>query len=225
MASAKMTLIGLHDYLDGRLWDKLQLPAYFDKDVLINTILLKCGEFEVMYPNPGFMMTFIGIWADKNQRFFEHLAAAMQEEYKPLANYDRYEEFEDHATGSGTTSGDYTDTDHTLNVGSDTGTTGDTTENQVSAFNATNYQPRDKQTGTGSHTNQTREDITRDSSGSRGARSSDRTDSNHKGHMWGNIGVTTTQAILLEEIRVSAISPYDLIADMFSNEFSVKVYI
>lgn len=209
MATAKLTLIGLDHYTDGAIWSGLSLPSYFNKEEVINNILLNFGEFGVLYPNPDAMTTFITIWSKKYQRFFARLAAAMQEEYLPLANYDRHEEWTDKSKGTTTGSGTITD---------DTRTTDDsTTTGKVSAYNESGFQNRDQQitdaAGTSKSTNKqnTKSDMTGEGT--------------HTGHVWGNIGVKTTQSILLEEIRVSAISPYDLIAELFSNEFLIKIYV
>ena len=225
MASAKITLFGLDEYTDGAIWDGLNLPSYFDRDVVINTILWKCGEYECICPDPTMLTKLIRLWSLKNSRFFARLAAAMQENYKPLANYDRFEEFEDHATGSGTTTGNSTNSESGSGRTGRQGDTQDTTTNRVSAFNASEFQNRDESISSGTESEDVTTNESRSAESNTKASSTDKQDSTHSGHMWGNIGVTTTQAILLEEIRVSAISPYELIADIFSNEFSVKVYI
>ena len=209
MATAKITLIGLHNYTHGDIWDGLTLPAYFTKSDVINNILLKCGEFEVIYPSADLMKSFIALWSATNQRFFTRLAAAMDEKYLPLANYDRIEEWKDETTsvGSGSSSSDSSDNVTTNNV-----STG-----QVSAFNATTFQDRDKTIDNGGSTTV--------GSTSGDFENENNITSDRSGHIYGNVGVMTTQAILREEISVSAISPYDIIADVFSNAFCVKVYI
>lgn len=193
MATSKITLIGLHNYSDGTIWNGLQLPEYFDRQTVIDNILLRCGEFEVLYASEEIMKSFISLWSMKSQRFFEHLAAAMEEEYLPLANYDRHEEWTDESTGHS----------------EGTGTTKGATTGKVSAFNETGFQNRDQSITDDTMTSKT------DATG-RG---------DHTGHVYGNIGVMTTQKILMEEIAVSSISPYDIIADDFSNEFCIKIYV
>lgn len=126
MATAKITLIGLHNYSDGHIWDDFTLPAYFDKDTAINTILLTGGEFESLYANPDSLKGFIKIWCLKNERFFERLADLMTKEYEPLENYDRHETWHDEGTSSseGSSSGE--------------------DEGKVSAFNSSAYENREK---------------------------------------------------------------------------------
>ena len=62
---AKMTLIGLYNYLYDEnlddpdvLFSGLTVPAdTYDLDLLKATILLRGGGFEVMYPDPDFLRT------------------------------------------------------------------------------------------------------------------------------------------------------------------------
>lgn len=197
MATAKLTLIGLDHYTDGSIWSGLKLPSYFNKETVVNTILLRCGEFGVLYPDADAMTAFIRIWSNKSQRFFEHLAAAMEEEYLPLANYDRHENWTDKTNGKSSGKSKITDS------GTSTG--------KVSAYNESGFQNRDQQTSNSTNN----ADQSNEMSGT----------SEHVGHVYGNIGVKTTQSILLEEIRVSAMSPYDIIADVFAAEFCIKVYV
>ena len=178
MASAMMTTIGLENYLSGEdksLFDLLNLPDGIDKEVLTGSILMRAGEFEVLYPNPYFMRDAIGLWGRKHYRTFEKWVNALNIEYDPLYNYDRTEEYSDTHTGkydksvdsslsgSDTRSDDFTRTDnltqsddHTrtdnLSQSDDHTRTDDlkstndvTTTNDVSAFNDSAYSPKDKQ--------------------------------------------------------------------------------
>ena len=50
-------------------------------------------------------------------------------------------------------------------------------------------------------------------------------DYDHKSHMWGNIGVTTATAMQKEFLELyEAWNLYDKIADIFAEEFCIKVY-
>lgn len=126
MATAKITLIGLHNYSDGAIWDDFALPDYYDKDTAVNTILLQGGEFESLYANPDSLKGFIKIWCLKNERFFERLADLMAKEYEPLENYDRHESWHDEGTSSST------------------GESAGEDEGKVSAYNSSDYENRDK---------------------------------------------------------------------------------
>ncbi len=178
MASAMMTTIGLENFLAGEnksLFDLLNLPDGIDKEVLTGSILMRAGEFEVLYPNPYFMRDAIGLWGRKHYRTFEKWVNALNIEYDPLYNYDRTEEYtdthkgdykkenEDISSGNNKRTDDLTRTDnlsqsddHTrtdnLSQSDDHTRTDDlkstndvTTTNDVSAYNDSAYSPKDKQ--------------------------------------------------------------------------------
>ena len=102
MSQAKITLIGLENYLnpDQSLFDKMTLPEDIDKDTLIGSILMRCQEFELLYSDPYFMQDAISIWSRKNYRTFDKWVKALNIEYDPLYNYDRTEEYTDTHSGS-----------------------------------------------------------------------------------------------------------------------------
>ena len=96
MSTAMMTTIGLENYLSGQnksLFDNMALPAGIDKDILVGSIMISAGEFEVLYPDPYFMQTMIGLWSKKHYRTFDKWVKALDIKYDPLNNYDRTEEY------------------------------------------------------------------------------------------------------------------------------------
>lgn len=192
MATAKLTLIGMYNY-DDTLFEGLQLPDYFDKETLVNTILLAGGEFGALYPNVDFMKQAITLWSAKNQRYFERLAKLMQIDYEPLENYNRKEDWTD--KGSGSSESEFE------NDSTNTG--------QVSAFNSSDFENRDKSTG-------------KDTGKSSG---SSEYENHREGYARGNIGVMSSQDMYLQEMSVLGISPYDVLAGDFINEFCIKLYV
>lgn len=52
----------------------------------------------------------------------------------------------------------------------------------------------------------------------------EQTSGKHKGRMWGNIGVTTTQQMIEEERKVVKFDIYDYIAECFKAEFCLMIY-
>ena len=102
MASAKITLMGLSQYMamcDKSLWDEFILPAGIDRDVLVDSIILRSGEFEVLYAEPDFYKQAINAFFRKHNRTFTKWYETLQLEYNPIENYDRMEEWNDKATG------------------------------------------------------------------------------------------------------------------------------
>ena len=110
MSSAKITLIGLSKF-DNSLFDDLQLPDGIDKELFVNSLLLKGGEFETLYPDPEFMRYSIAVWGRKWYRTFAEWLKGTQAEWNPIHNYDRFEESEDkdNKTFGNKTTADYSD--------------------------------------------------------------------------------------------------------------------
>jgi len=260
---ANLTLIGLYNY-DQTLFDGLTFPENIDKTDAVNEILMKSGEFEILYADPEFMKLAISHWGRKHQRTFEKWITALNIEYDPLYNYDRTEEFTDTEKISGTDSrsenntGNYSDrtTGSNNNNVTDSGsesisssatesgfTSGDT-ENKVSAYDSSSYQPKDmqEQSSNSSRNGSTSEERernlttystgsdTRTSSGNNtevnsesGSHGEDRT-LKHTARFFGNIGVTTSQQMLQSELEIARFNIYEQIADLFVDEFCIQVY-
>lgn len=200
MAKAKITLTGLYNFTDGAIFDDANFPADLDRKILINQILMQCGEFEVLYADPEFLRGAIAQWAAVWYRTFYKWIEALKIEYDPLYNYDRYESWTDEGTGSQSSSyKDRSDSDAT-------------TESRVSAYNSSTYQPSGKTINDGG-------------SSSEGSGSSESAGvSKHTGHLYGNIGVTTSQQMLKDELDIARFSIYESIANMFMSEFTIPVY-
>lgn len=281
MSSAKLTLIGFDRWMkesDEDLFKAFNdLPYGIDKDVLVNNILLRGGEFEVIYSDPYFMQEAIYTWLAKWQRTLEKWLAALAVEYDPLNNYDRTEEYTDEE-GISDSRSDSRSRTNTLSLNEEnqheeeqhgdnqsssastsaaaTNTTGTdessgTEENTVSAFDASTYQPHDKkETSTSSETSSSTGTTSTNAATSAGEDSSTVSGSDtrsmgqagaeseqsigafgrertltHTAHLFGNIGVTTSQQMLEAELSISEWNLYDHITDLFLTEFIIPVYI
>lgn len=107
MSKAKITLIGLNNYCVAKgysLFDRVSIPKGIDRDMLIHAILLRAGDFEVLYPNPEFMKDVIDSLFMRWYRTFEKWVNALNIEYDPLSNYDRKEEWTDNSKADASTS-------------------------------------------------------------------------------------------------------------------------
>lgn len=152
------------DY-DNTVFDNLTLPEDVDAEDVIDRILLKYGDTPLYAPDPDVIKYYIGKWSARRMLSWNRYKAAIETQYKPLDNYDRYEK----------------------------GTS--TAENTISADNASTYQPDSKTT------------VTPDL------------------HTYGNIGVTTSQQMLAQELDiVHRLDLIDYIADDFRSEFCLDVY-
>ena len=204
MSAATMTLIGLYNW-DNTIFDKLNIPEALNKNTLVNNILLRSGEFEVMYADPDFMKDAIGMFSDTWQPTFERWVNALAIEYDPLENYDRKEDWSDtrNAYESGSSSS------------STSGTTSSTTTNKVSAYDA----------GDALTTRDQAQTYGADGSSSSGSSSSSSHEgAKHNGRVHGNIGVTTSQTMLLSELDLGYWNVYEKITDLFLTNFVIPVY-
>lgn len=168
---AKLTIVGMYNY-DQSLFDGLTFPTGIDKDIAVNEILMRSGEFCALYTDPIFMKLQIGIWGQKHERTFKKWIDALSMTYNPLENYDRQEITSGNSTKTTamTTTADYSDNrtvDLTDELTHDTEskrtadlnekTTNNTTdtngqmfpgndETLVSAYDSSTYEPKEKQT-------------------------------------------------------------------------------
>lgn len=194
--SATMTLIGLYNYQDD-LFDDLSLPEGIDKQTFIDNLLLRSGDFELLYPNGDFMKDAIRVWSAKWYATFDRWVKALAIEYDPLENYDRQEHWTDSNSGSAS--------------GSASGSTGSTTTNNVSAYDGGNtYTPKDQMVVSGT-----------DSSSSSSSSSSS---GEHTGRIHGNIGVTTSQQMLISELDLGYWNLYERMIGLFLTDFVLPVY-
>lgn len=120
MSKAKITLIGLNNYCVARgysLFDQVLIPSGIDRDMLIHAILLRSGDFEVLYPNPDFMQDVINSLFKRWYKTFAKWEKALNIEYDPLSNYDRKEEWTD-SSNADTSTYSSSNSDGTLKVSS-----------------------------------------------------------------------------------------------------------
>lgn len=307
MASAKMTLIGMYNYRDD-IFNELVLPSGIDADLFKQSLLMKGGEFEVLYPDPDFLKYSIKIWSSKWFRTFSEWLRGTEQRWNPIYNYDRFEESrnENRKEFDSKTTADYSDqrrvdlddtrtadltekrtadledenikyltdkrtadlNEKTVFDNTDTTTQTDqmTTEHQVAAYDSSSYSPSSKDivdngqskidhtgdvtnattgtdinehsgTDTMKHTGtdtteHTGTDIMKhtgtDNTARKGTLSdntgSEQTHDIHEAHLYGNIGVTTSAAMLKEFYDVSSWSLYDHMSDVFISELLIPVY-
>lgn len=251
MATAKMTLIGFNKWMldnNDDLFAFLNVPSGIDKDLLINNILMKGGEFEVLYSDPDFMKNMVGVWSQKWQHTMQRWIDALSIDYNPLENYDRMENWTDVNVRENRT--DASDSRNTTNIKSgqnernenanavdnSTSSGSGATENTRSAFDSSSYQPHDKSTtsstGTNSSVGSTQakgdskdfENTVTADAGSNNALNKNNELLNKVGRAHGNIGVTTSQQMLQSELDLYFWNLYDEIADLFLSEFCIYVY-
>lgn len=220
----RMTMIGLYNY-DSTLFDMLTLPEGIVKEDFINSFLLKYGECPVIYPQWEFMQFALGVWGKKWYHSIERIIYAFTEEYNPLHNFDRHEDYTDTEDIDRATAAAVTGTSSTSSETDETAGSTDSTENTVSAYNSDQYQPDNKSDTTGSATRNTTGSIT--GSDTRNETGTDNTDRElqHSGHLYGNIGVTESTTMLMHEKELREnYSIIDIVCDMLYREICIYVY-
>ena len=204
MSSATQTLLGLYQIgkaRDKNFFDKLTFPDGIDHDLAVTNILHEAGDYEVLYNDLDLMCNACELFSAKWQRTFEKWLAVMNIDYEPLENYNRLEHWSDSESTSESTS--TSTSDETSNSA--------TTENDISAFNAETLQ------------NDTSAATTAETAGHALNQSKhDRLNYfDHEGRVHGNIGVTTTQAMYLEEWELSKLNLYHEIYVLFARELLI----
>ena len=240
MSDSKITMIGLYkwkSYENGDLFELMNLPEGIDKDTVVANILEKSSEFEVMYPDAEYVHDSIKFWSKRWYWTFDKWIKAINIEYDPLYNYDRTEEWTDNNTHSDddtinskrNVSGDITGTDD-LNQTTHAQGTADV-EVKKSAYDSSSYSPYEKTISatTDDGTNQTHDETVTHSTSvddyDESKKNAGQFENVHRGRMYGNIGVTTSQQMLQSELDVAMFNLYDQIADIFINEYCIPVYI
>lgn len=239
MSSSKLTMIGMYNY-DNSLFDSITLPSGINKDVLIPEILRQCDEFEILYPNLDFLKAVIGNWSQKHYRTFEKWVEGLAEEFNPLHNYDRHEIYTDTKGSNEAVTETKEDRSNRsaqdANISSSLSQTSTASSNEndrkVSAYDASTYQPKEKEEGksSGSGNGVSSNESHTNSLDQSDNTSNGRSDRNlneviqHEAHLYGNIGVTTSTQMLEDFLRVERWNIYEHIAELFVDEFCIRVY-
>lgn len=224
----KMTMLGFYNY-DGTIFDDLTFPEGIDKQLAVNSILTRCGEFEVLYPNLDFLKFQIKTWGDKHYRTFDKWVSALAKEYEPLYNYDRTEQ----ESNTRTIGKSNTESQNSTRNGANSESTSES-ENSTGS-NTEGVNAYDNRQG---FADKSKTDTTAEM-GRTGSRETSLTDSeniqtasngseneiyNHTSRVFGNIGVTTSSKMLEEYLDTQRFNIYDQIADIFCDEFCILIY-
>lgn len=234
MSSAVITLLGFYDY-DHDLFNGLDLPTGIDNDQVINTILMRGGEYEVIYSNPDLLKQLIASWSKQWKPVFTNWLRANSsiDEVAPLENYDRIENWSDSASTSEneSLSSSETSSGSSSTSGSDSssGSESMSERGDISAYDSSNLVANDG----GSKSSQVNNvaqtyTVQGNTQGSQGTsnRNNSKTDySTHGGRIHGNIGVTTSAMMYKEwyDVLMKYGNIYDAIATVFLQAFVIPI--
>ena len=193
---ASLSIAGLYSW-DSHIFDLLQLPSGVNRQTVIDNILLECAELTVIYPDWNFMQSAIGSWSVKELEIWQKVYDLEHMDYNPIENYDRYEDELENIGNKG----------QTMQVGSSESTTNNMqntdTTNRVAGFNSENLadqsqaETKDMNTGRGGNLASDMSYSNNDQTRSRGSR------------IHGNIGVTTSQQMLMSEFELRPIFSFN----------------
>ncbi len=229
---ASLSIAGLYSW-DDHIFDLLQLPAGVNRTTIIDNILLECAELTVIYPDWNFMRRAIGSWSTKELPIWDKVYKLENMEYNPIENYDRYEDeleqvaesrLENAQTGS---SGKTINVNQHLNMNADTAN-GETI-NQVAGYNTSGTDTQSKQNTTNANMAKTNDQASNLSDG-KAAEIENRQAKNDQtrsrgSRIHGNIGVTTTQQMMTQELDIlPKIHVDDYIINSFKERFCILVY-
>ena len=217
---------------DADLFSNMVLPEGVDSELVIGTILEKYGMQTLMRPDPAFMRKHIGIWSRRKLWTWAKLYNTLNFEYNPIDNTDKYEDYTDKRTTNRMTTGktaatsDGTNSQRENETGG--GTRDETVDHDVSAENASNYQP-DSRDMTHGKNSDTRDNVVRGTTSLKSHGSNNETENytdtfKHTLHTHGNIGVTTTQQMIEAERESVRYNLVEEIAADYQAAFCLDIY-
>ena len=208
MSTVRISLLGFYGLYQPQgidLFEFLTLPEGYDKETFINTLFLDYGDKGVLYTNPDMFRRMMGAWSSKWAVELARLYKTLTDDYEPLWNIDCYEKVQDkeNENASGRTTATSSETD------------ANTTENTVSAYNSSSYEPHDKsqyngtigQTASGTSADERHKGLS------------------HDGHYYGNGGVTMSQQMAEAEIKLrEKYNLYHEACKLFSQDLLLYIY-
>ena len=222
---ATLSILGLYNYQPA-IFDSLTIPTSVDRETLIDNIIMEAAELELLFPNADILGRLIGNWSKTRLAAWNRMIGALDAEYNPIENNDRYEDHLEDYTRDLKESDNYTrdlkeNDNYTRNL-TDSGNNNSSgsTQNSRTGYNSGDLQVTD------SSSSEDHNDETRSYTGS---------DDRNKGytggdtrhtviHTHGNIGVTTNQDMVEAELKLRQYDIYKLITNEFIDTFCIGVY-
>lgn len=196
-----MAIINIIDMfcLEPKMLEDAPIDNRLNKEQLKMSILRRCGTLLPLYTNSELMKAMVFNFFYEKEKVIGKLIDTTEFEYNPIDNYDRTEVI-------------IRDNELTAGIGSNTKVTPNLVEeNQVSAYDSNEYQPKSKTLNNGdTSTETTRNGVDKEHEVTTTKTS-------------GNIGVTTTQKLITDERKVALFNVYEWIAIEFECNFCILV--
>ena len=233
---ATMSILGLYEY-DNTIFDNLNLPTAADittdaekvanpwipdKSDFIAYLCMNLAELELVYPSASIMKQMIGIWSKAHHPEWVQLYNTMLYKYNPIWNKDgTWKETRDLDGKNDRTAGlTVTDTRTYTNLKDvQTGAV----EHDVTGYDSNTYSPdtRDKYNDLTNTRNGEDKNVQTIQGTDKYYTEDNGTITREEG---GNIGVTTTQAMINEQREIVQFNLYDYITNSFKTTFCILIY-
>lgn len=247
MIQSTMSIEGLYNY-DNSVMDNFIVPEGINRNLCLQRVIDEAGNFELVYPSAIIMRNRIGIWCATRMPVWEKLYETTQFDYNPIENYNRHEIWHDNGKRQNTTknnstinvSHDGSENSNTTDTGNGTtagtSTSANTDVMQKWGFNSDVPANAQQNTVSGNGTTKNDTDYSNTIHNEHSFNSSDKTthggdisengtdDTWHDGHLFGNIGVTTTQQMIKEQREIVEFNIIEYIVQDFIKEFCVMLY-
>ena len=236
---ANLSIMGLYNN-DDTVLDLMVFPDGMtaeEQQTVKDNLLIECAELEFLYPAPVVAKSVIGIWSKKELPYWQRVYDAAQLEYNPIENYRRNEtetieddRTEEHSGSdvNSTAGQDAVNANSSVNeeAGGD-----DRTDNNITGYDSNTLVPNTEQEvyygktiDTTTEADQTttygKTDIFQHGEKIEHGGTTERTVL-----AYGNIGVTTSQEMLTQEMEIAKIiNVMQIIIDSFKNRFCIMVY-
>lgn len=226
-----LSILGLYEF-NNKLFDEMSFPSKFtqeQKDTVIKNILIESADLECAFPNWDVLKVMIGTWSKLNLPTWERIYNASLLEYNPIENYNRNETETINTTGKEQTNdSDRFDTsgkDSTSSSQSHFGS--DTTKGDVTAYDSNSMKPHDESKITYGHniTDNTQISYGKADTRTRVTGMTNSEDVTRTNKTTGNIGVTTSQQMLMSEKEIALeFNLLPAIVKSFIERFCILVY-
>ena len=225
--SASLSLYGIFQY-DDTVLDGLNVPTGMDLDTVKNMLLIETSGMSILYPDAPFLKKAIALWSTERSDVWQKLYNTTVLQYDPIENYDRREESSEENIGNEhVQSSQERSTDSESRGSSQQHRSGENTATAANtASNSNDFADTSKSTSSGS-------DDVMDSTVSSGSGTENVSGSGNKSstdlrrlssRIHGNIGVTTSQQMIMSEREVAEFCMVDYIVNDFISRFCVMVY-
>lgn len=253
--SNTLTVLGLYSYDSSLFSEMVYPTGFSndDKQTVVGNILAECAELEILFPDWNACKEMIGLWSKINLYVWNKIFTAANLTYNPIENYNRTEletvtndlsethSGNDVNASSGNDITSLAGSDGVSTTTSNTETNGgtDTSTNSVTTYDSDTLKVHDTNSlqhghtvtdsGTGSSTTTygKRETLAHGKTETltHGEKIVHDDEITKESHISGNIGVTTSQQMLEQEIEVAAkLNVMQMIVQSFKERFCILVY-